>query len=82
MEKSIAELEFRLAAVEQRLRILEGTRPGVPIADLDETAPAIDTGFLSNAPTHIGKVLLIFGGAFLLRAIMTSKLCRRQSDYC
>ena len=74
MEKSIAELELRLAAVEQRLRVLEGTRPGVPIVDLDGTAPAVDTGFLSNAPTHIGKVLLIFGGAFLLRAITDEQI--------
>jgi len=74
MDESIAELESRLAAVEQRLSVLEGARPGVPIAGLDDTAPALDTGFLSNAPTHIGKVLLIFGGAFLLRAITDEQI--------
>ena len=74
MEESIAELELRLAAVEQRLRVLEGTRPGVAIADLDDVTPALNAGFFSSAPTHIGKVLLIFGGAFLLRAITDEQI--------
>lgn len=74
MEESIAELELRLAAVEQRLGVLEGTRPGVPITGLNDTASELNTGFLSHAPTHIGKVLLIFGGAFLLRAITDEQI--------
>ena len=74
MEKSIAELELRLAAVEKRLSVLEGTRPDVPVAALSETALEVNAGFLSNAPTHIGKVLLIFGGAFLLRAITDERI--------
>jgi hypothetical protein len=69
MEKNIAELEARLAAVEQRLNILDGKTPSVSGAGLIDTAPGLDTSFMSNAPTHIGSVLLIFGGAFLLRAI-------------
>jgi hypothetical protein len=74
MEDRCAELELRLAAVEQRLSILEGTRPGVPIGGLDDPSPELDTRFISNAPTHIGKVLLIFGGAFLLRAITDEQI--------
>ncbi len=66
---SNAEMELRLAAIEQRLSALEATRPDTKVIGLDETAPQVSAGFLSNAPTHIGKVLLIFGGAFLLRAI-------------
>jgi len=74
MEDSIAELELRLAAVEQRLRVLEGTRPGVAIAGLDDAEPTLEAGLFSSAPTHIGKVLLIFGGAFLLRAITDEQI--------
>ena len=74
MEKRITELELRLAAVEQRLRVLEGTRPGVTVVDTSAAAPDLDTTLLSNAPTHIGRVLLIFGGAFLLRAITDEKI--------
>ncbi len=74
MEKSIAELELRLAAVERRLSVIEGTRPGVPVDSLDGISTELDTTFFSNAPTHIGKVLLIFGGAFLLRAITDEQI--------
>ena len=74
MEDKCAELEFRLAAVEQRLSVIEGTRPGVTIDGLDEQSTELDTRFISNAPTHIGKVLLIFGGAFLLRAITEEQI--------
>lgn len=74
MEQRIAELEARLAAVERRLSRLEGSTAeaaGGAAADLE---PHIDTGFLSNAPTLIGRVLLIFGGAYLLRAITEAEL--------
>ena len=67
-------MELRLAAIEQRLRVLEGTRPGVPIAGLDEQTAELDSKIISSAPTHIGKVLLIFGGAFLLRAITDEQI--------
>jgi len=69
MEDRCADLELRVAAVEQRLSVLEGTEQGVSDSGLDDQAPELDTRFISNAPTHIGKILLIFGGAFLLRAI-------------
>ena len=74
MEDKCAELELRLAAVEQRLSVIEGTRPGVAIAGLDDQSTELDTRFISNAPTHIGKVLLIFDGAFLLRAITDEQI--------
>ena len=74
MENRCAELELRLAAVEQRLSVLEGTRPGVPVARQDGQSLELDTRFISNAPTHIGRVLLIFGGAFLLRAFTDEQI--------
>ena len=74
MEDKCAELESRLAAVEQRLKVLEGTRPGVPVAGLDDQTAELDSRIISSAPTHIGRVLLIFGGAFLLRAITDEQI--------
>jgi len=69
MGDRVAALESRLAAVEQRLHVLEGARPGVSTTDEGAPAPGLGEGFLSNASTLIGSVLLIFGGAYLLRAI-------------
>jgi hypothetical protein len=69
MEDRVAELESRLAAVEQRLNRLEGESPRAPVAGDVEVAPTASDGFLANASTLIGRVLLIFGGAYLLRAI-------------
>ena len=70
IESQLADVEKRLAAVEQRLRALEGSTPAQPrpVADIEE-APSLGEGFLSSITTHIGRVLLIFGGAYLLRAI-------------
>jgi len=73
MDDRYAELEQRLAAVEERLLVLEGTEQGVSRGP-DDAAPTLDTGLLSNAPTHIGRILLIFGGAFLLRAITDEQI--------
>ena len=69
MEDRLAELELRLAAVEQRLSQLEGDSPALPAYDESGPSPTVSEGFLSNASTLVGRVLLIFGGAYLLRAI-------------
>jgi hypothetical protein len=76
MENLATELEARLAAIEKRLSALESTGPVAPSFDEEAPAPAPSVpvpspsdGFLSNAPTLIGRLLLIFGGAYLLRAI-------------
>jgi len=66
---SLADLETRLAAVEQRLAILEGGTDEVDDSDREAAAPTLGDGFAANASTHVGRVLLIFGGAYLLRAI-------------
>ena len=69
MTQRISELETRMAAVEQRLRALEGAQPAETGYSPVGLEPTLGDGFVANASTHIGRVLLIFGGAFLLRAI-------------
>lgn len=70
MQDRIADLESRLARVEERLSALESGKPPVK-APSDESLPesTVADRLVSSAPTHIGHTLLIFGGAYLLRAI-------------
>ncbi len=74
MEDRLAALESRLAAVEQRLDALETGRPAVATPTDERVAPSLGAGSLSKASTLIGRVLLIFGGAYLLRAITDLEL--------
>lgn len=69
MEDRVAALESRLTAVERRLSKLEGQTPELLVAEEVGHSPDIGDGFLANASTLVGRVLLIFGGAYLLRAI-------------
>jgi hypothetical protein len=69
MQDRISELESRLTHIEQRLSALEGARSIEPITDQVASGPTLGDGFVGNTSTHIGHVLLIFGGAYLLRAI-------------
>ena len=69
MTSSLADLERRLAAVERRLAELEGGAAEAPVYDREAAAPRFDDRFAASASTHVGRVLLIFGGAYLLRAI-------------
>ena len=65
----IADLETRVLALEKRLAALEGVDPDtVQVETTAADGPAGD-GVAAAASTHIGRVLLIFGGAYLLRAI-------------
>jgi len=74
MADRLDQIEARLAAIERRLSALEASGPkGLPS---DEETPtkaeageALGEESVSNAATHLGRVLLIFGGAYLLRAI-------------
>ncbi len=69
MSTRIAELEARLASVEQRLALLErgAAKPATPVPeDVDEV---VGDGAATVFSAHIGRVLLIFGGAYFLRAI-------------
>jgi len=72
MDDRIADLEARLAAVERRLSAVEGKPKSVPPSD-EKFAAGLNEGSVSNAATHLGRVLLIFGGAYFLRAITDYK---------
>ena len=72
MTDRVAELEARLASVERRLAALEGGAAVEQDYDKESLAPTFGDGFAAYASTHIGRVLLIFGGAYLLRAITES----------
>ncbi|MDH3432798.1 MAG: hypothetical protein OEM60_02965 [Gammaproteobacteria bacterium] len=69
MEDRVAALESRLAAVEQRLNALETGQPAESSSAAGALGPELGEGFVSNASTLIGRILLIFGGAYFLRAI-------------
>jgi hypothetical protein len=69
MKDRIAKLESRLAKVEERLSLLEGGTPIPHAADEELPEDRVATGMVHHASTQIGHALLIFGGAYLLRAI-------------
>ena len=69
MKDRIAELESRLARVEERLSVLEGEKPKKAVRDESLPESTAAHRMVAGAPTHIGHTLLIFGGAYLLRAI-------------
>ena len=69
MTSGLADLEARLSNVEKRLAALEGAAEPESEPDIADAAPTLGDGFAALASAHIGRVLLIFGGAYLLRAI-------------
>lgn len=69
MQDRLAELESRLTVVEQRLSALESAPSAETTIDRVAPEPSLGEGFVADASTHLGRVLLIFGGAYLLRAI-------------
>ena len=69
MKDRIAKLESRLARVEERLSVLEGEQPAKTAVDEPLPESTVADRLVASAPTHIGHTLLIFGGAYLLRAI-------------
>jgi len=69
MTSSLADLEKRMAAVERRLAQLEDGSAETLVYDREAAAPRLGNEFAANASKHVGRVLLIFGGAYLLRAI-------------
>ena len=73
MDDALSVLEARVAAVEERLRIVE-KRTGIGVAAEESGGVALNEGMVSNASSHLGRVLLIFGGAFLLRAMTDSQV--------
>jgi len=70
VQDRIAELEDRLARVEKRLAALEGRGTASEPVDEAIAEPKLGgDGLVQSASTQIGHSLLIFGGAYLLRAI-------------
>lgn len=70
MVDRLADVEARLAAIESRLSAIEGVRRRIPRPPADEIpATPIAAGSLSRVAAYLGRILLIFGGAYLLRAI-------------
>ena len=69
MQDRIDELESRLSDVEARLSAIEDASAEASSPSGAAPEPSLGNGFISDASTHIGRVLLIFGGAYLLRAI-------------
>jgi len=68
------EIERRLAEIERRLQALEHEKipspSGGATSAVDRVGPRKPGGdSLSSAAAYLGRVLLIFGGAYLLRAI-------------
>jgi len=69
MDDPLSVLEARVVAVEERLRVVE-KRAGIGVAAVDQPGGVgLNEGMVSNASSHLGRVLLIFGGAYFLRAI-------------
>lgn len=74
MDDALSVLEARVADLENRLRIVE-KRAGIgAAAETQAGGVAINEGMVSNASTHLGRVLLIFGGAYFLRAMTDFQL--------
>lgn len=73
MTSGLADLEARLASVERRLAALEGTEPSETDYDGESVGLKSGDGFAAYASTHVGRVLLIFGGAYLLRTLTESQ---------
>lgn len=74
METRIADLEARVAALERRIGALERPARSPEEAPGALGVPSFGGEFLANSATRVGKVLLIFGGAYLLRSITDSGL--------
>jgi hypothetical protein len=69
MKDRIDDLESRLASVERRLSALEGGQPAEARGDQPISEPTLGGSFVASSSLHLGRALLIFGGAYLLRAI-------------
>ena len=79
LELQLTEIVGRLTRVESRLESLEGgpvspsiptpTRAEPPEATMEPPPLTLSEGSLASAATNLGRTLLIFGGAYLLRAL-------------
>ena len=69
MQDRLAQIESRLSDIEARLNALEGSAVQTRRRAWEPPEASLDESFVSNFATQIGRVLLIFGGAFLLRSM-------------
>jgi hypothetical protein len=74
MNDRLADVEARLTEIECRLGTLEKKSPLAAshveaTPDSEQASVALREDSVFNAATYLGRVLLIFGGAYLLRAI-------------
>ena len=69
MEDRLTKLEKRLAAVERRLAALERKTPAEAGSEALAPEPSLGDGLIADVSVYTGRILLIFGGAYLLRAI-------------
>jgi len=69
----MAAVEARLELIEHRLSLLEGVAEQQAPVSAEGAEPSLDDGLMTSLSGHIGRVLLIFGGAYLLRAITDFK---------
>lgn len=75
VEEQLSRINERLAEVERRVDNL-GSAPTTSPRETEQTLPAgeelsigLSEGSMSAAATHLGRTLLIFGGAYFLRAL-------------
>jgi len=69
MQDRLAQIESRLSNIEARLDALEGSAAQTRRRAWEPPDASLDESFVSNFATQIGRVLLIFGGAYLLRSM-------------
>jgi len=69
MTDRLTELEARLAAVERRLNALERAAPAAEGPTVQAEEASLGDSLIGDVSVYTGRVLLIFGGAYLLRAI-------------
>lgn len=69
MQDRLTVIESRLAAIERRLSALEEASAVETGSGGAGFEPSLSESFIADFSAHLGRVLLIFGGAYLLRAI-------------
>lgn len=73
MRDRLADIESRLDRIEHRIAALERQPTAASEPRQAAPEPALDGSLLTDVSAHVGRVLLIFGGAYLLRAITDFK---------
>jgi hypothetical protein len=74
MSDRYSQIESRLTAIENRLAKLERSVQSSPSSEELEFGPVVGDGFVGNTASNLGRTLLIFGGAYLLRAITDAQV--------